>query len=523
MAKLNRVTQKIFAGDAQPTETAVFGTMKTQNPVYTGDIAQLMSNPAFTQGWSSAVEESFAPFMEEMTGVQKVFSQQLAYILQQGIAEWDSGTTYYKGCFVKVYDEESNNLQTYFSLTDDNIGNSPWTSSENWKFLFSSVQGIQTAANIRNTISSPGDTTTYPSTKAVWNLFSTINPELYASKNLGNSTAVTNAITGWNEDIKIEWNAANPNKVTVKAGSKFYVPNGLDSTGTPDFKTIVTENDLQWTAWNDSDYLVCYYVDDDGTLSGENFVNTLSGSSKPASSPRGEYFLWWDTANNVIQRFSDNGSTVIHNRCSLPLFVFKGGNNVFSAPFRVFNGYGVCGSTYFTLPGLKLSLAMGHNDDGSVKNYEVTNKFVYFFTRTWTTNASSNSTVVISAVAPENWLAGKEVTTSTYVWWYNNYFVQNDEPQTKSYTVWYNPSLRKTFYWGASDTWTNGWIEFPCALILFGNDHVTNTEKIDSINGLRNPFVAADASEVMTWEKFQVVQTLPSYTAPNVFYFCTNS
>lgn len=179
MAKLNRVTQKIFAGDAQPTETAVFGTMKTQNPVYTGDIAQLMSNPAFTQGWSSAVEESFAPFMEEMTGVQKVFSQQLAYILQQGIAEWDAGTTYYKGCFVKVYDENSNNLQGYFSLTDDNIGNFPWASPENWKYLFSSVQGIQTAANIRNTISSPGDTTTYPSTKAVWDLFSTINPDLY--------------------------------------------------------------------------------------------------------------------------------------------------------------------------------------------------------------------------------------------------------------------------------------------------------------------------------------------------------
>ena len=345
----------------------------------------------------------------------------------------------------------------------------------------------------------------------------------YIDTNFINNNERTNCITGWNEDIKIEWNAANPNKVTVKAGSKFYVPNGLDSEGTPDFKTIVTENDLQWTAWNDSDYLVCYYIDDNETLSGENFVNTLSGSSKPASSPRGEYFLWWDTANNVIQRFSDNGSTVIHNRCSLPLFVFKGGNNVFSAPFRVFNGYGVCGSTYFTLPGLKLSLAMGHNDDGSVKNYEVTNKFVYFFTRTWVPSASSNSTVVISAVAPENWLAGKEVTTSTYVWWYNNYFVQNDEPQTKSYTVWYNPSLRKTFYWGASDTWTNGWIEFPCALILFGNDHDSNTEKIDAINGLRNPFVAADASEVMTWEKFQVVQTLPSYAGKGIFYFCTNS
>ena len=179
MAKLNRVTQKIFAGDAQPTETAVFGTMKTQSPVYTGDIAQLMSNPAFTQGWSSAVEESFAPFMEEMTGVQKVFSQQLAYLLQDGAPEWDAGTTYYKGNSAKVYDADSNNYQLYFSLTDDNIGNQPWTSAENWKLLYSSVSGIQSLSNLTTLINGSSTNTQYPSAKSVWDLFSTINPDLY--------------------------------------------------------------------------------------------------------------------------------------------------------------------------------------------------------------------------------------------------------------------------------------------------------------------------------------------------------
>ena len=179
MAKLNRVTQKIFAGDAQPTETAVFGTMKTQNPVYTGDIAQLMSNPAFTQGWSSAVEESFAPFMEEMTGVQKVFSQQLAYLLQEGAPEWDAETIYYKGNSAKVYDVDSNNYQLYFSLTDDNIGNQPWTSSENWKLLYSSVSGIQSLSNLTTSINGSSTNTQYPSAKSVWDLFSTINPDLY--------------------------------------------------------------------------------------------------------------------------------------------------------------------------------------------------------------------------------------------------------------------------------------------------------------------------------------------------------
>jgi hypothetical protein len=179
MAKLNRVTQKIFAGEAQPTETAVFGTMKTQNPIYTGDIAQLMSGPAFTQGWSSAVEESFAPFMEEMTGVQKVFSQQLAYLLQEGAPEWDAGTTYYKGNSAKVYDADSNNYQLYFSLTDDNIGNQPWTSAENWKLLYSSVSGIQSLSNLTTLINGSSTNTQYPSAKSVWDLFSTINPDLY--------------------------------------------------------------------------------------------------------------------------------------------------------------------------------------------------------------------------------------------------------------------------------------------------------------------------------------------------------
>lgn len=143
MAKLARVTQKIFAGNAQPTDTAVFGTMKTQAPQYTGDIAQLMSNPAFLQGWGSAVEENFAPFMEEMTGVQKVFSQQIAYLLQDGIPEYDPGTTYYIGSVVR-----SGN-SWYESIVDNNTG-SAVTDTSKWVLLFNGKNFIEGIPNWYN-------------------------------------------------------------------------------------------------------------------------------------------------------------------------------------------------------------------------------------------------------------------------------------------------------------------------------------------------------------------------------------
>lgn len=143
MAKLARVTQKIFAGNAQPTDTAVFGTMKTQTPQYTGDIAQLMSNPAFLQGWGSAVEENFAPFMEEMTGVQKVFSQQIAYLLQDGIPEYDPGTTYYIGSVVR-----SGN-SWFESIVDNNTG-SDMTDTSKWVLLFNRKNFIEGIPNWYN-------------------------------------------------------------------------------------------------------------------------------------------------------------------------------------------------------------------------------------------------------------------------------------------------------------------------------------------------------------------------------------
>lgn len=118
MTKIERKTQKIFAGNADTDELAVFGSMISGTPVYNDDIEALQSE-AYTEGWKAAVAANEAPFMEEMNAVQYGFSKQLAYLFQQGIPEWDAGTTYYLNSFCQV------GGVIYKSKLDENINHSP--------------------------------------------------------------------------------------------------------------------------------------------------------------------------------------------------------------------------------------------------------------------------------------------------------------------------------------------------------------------------------------------------------------
>ena len=127
MAKIERKAQKIFAGQSNTDEKAVFGSMKSGTGSYSDDIEQLQSAD-YEQGWQNSIVLEKAPFLEEMNGVQYGLSKQIAYLLQQGIAEWDANTTYYANTsFCQV------NGTIYQSLTDDNIGNNPVGDVINWR------------------------------------------------------------------------------------------------------------------------------------------------------------------------------------------------------------------------------------------------------------------------------------------------------------------------------------------------------------------------------------------------------
>lgn len=107
--KLKRVTNKIFGSTASTTgapetgaEIGQFGSAKLGTYNATSDVATIQALPAYEQGWIGAViPDQQYPTLPEMTGVNKVLSYQTGYIFQEGIPEWDNGTTYFKNSFVK--------------------------------------------------------------------------------------------------------------------------------------------------------------------------------------------------------------------------------------------------------------------------------------------------------------------------------------------------------------------------------------------------------------------------------------
>lgn len=122
MAKLPRVTAKVFASNAPQDKIGQFGSAKAGTKVNTSDISTIQGLPAFSTGWTEAVVQGQNyPTLEEMNGLQKVFSQQIAYLFEQGIPEYDSNTTYYVGSVCKV--ATANSLTFYVSKVDNNVGN----------------------------------------------------------------------------------------------------------------------------------------------------------------------------------------------------------------------------------------------------------------------------------------------------------------------------------------------------------------------------------------------------------------
>ena len=118
---LTRQTQKVFGSNADADQLAVFGSMKTGTPVYSTNLATLQST-AYTEGWSEALLNDKAPYMEEMNAVQYGLSYQIAYLLQEGIGAYDANTNYSNTSIVKVID--SNGVSIYRSLIDENLGHS---------------------------------------------------------------------------------------------------------------------------------------------------------------------------------------------------------------------------------------------------------------------------------------------------------------------------------------------------------------------------------------------------------------
>lgn len=139
MAKLTRLTGKVFGQTADATgqdpEIGQFGSAKAGTYVGTGDVATIQDLPAWSNGWIDAVTPTQQfPTLPEMTGVHKVLSYQEAYILQEGVPEWDSETTYYIDSLCKYTSDDKTII--YKSTIDENTGNLP-PSLNGWEIYYS--------------------------------------------------------------------------------------------------------------------------------------------------------------------------------------------------------------------------------------------------------------------------------------------------------------------------------------------------------------------------------------------------
>ena len=136
MAKLTRKTAKVFGATASTSGTnpdiGQFGSAKAGTYVGTGDIDSIQALTAWSNGWIDAVTPTQQfPTLPEMTGVHKVLSYQEAYLLQEGVPEYDASTTYYVDSLCKGKNA-SNELVLFRSKTDDNIGNA-LTNTTHWE------------------------------------------------------------------------------------------------------------------------------------------------------------------------------------------------------------------------------------------------------------------------------------------------------------------------------------------------------------------------------------------------------
>ena len=300
-------------------------------------------------------------------------------------------------------------------------------------------------------------------------------------RNIGNwSTNVSNCITEIPQDIKLELNNGT---LTLKAGSKVYVPNGA---GVFDEITIASDKTQTHTT-NGTYFVFC-------TATGSNYIyltsisNCVSGSSRSLTTT---WMNWYDTTNNVINHYADN-SGVVEGTATFPIAKITVSNGAITSIDQVFNGCGYIGSSRFYLPGVKGRIPDGKNADGTLKaqEYTVPNVSVY-------TLGGASNIVITCGLENDD---------------YGPYYEQVEKPNTSG--LWYNPEtnilLRST---DAGATWIRR-NAFVLGNLISGTDG-----KISSFH-MKQPFHAADSADVkfIINTVFQKVSALPSSPDPDTWY-----
>ena len=191
-----------------------------------------------------------------------------------------------------------------------------------------------------------------------------------ADLNLVNSTAITNCVTKVAHDLLVDFNIETK-VLTIKSGSKLYIPNGFEQDGTTLHFDIVTLNEDKtltnsFTGTYD-DILVCWDV------TNNQLRQTPTHNANPTDSSSASNRFWYDTVNNKIKYYEASGTTVTSDLVSLPICRMSNtGSSGFTSLLDVFNGSGYIGTRAYILPGLQGLIPDGRNSDRSLRNRKFT-------------------------------------------------------------------------------------------------------------------------------------------------------
>lgn len=119
MDRISRKTQYTFAGDlVAQNNIAKFGSLRIGAAAYSLDPDEIQTDE-YMSGWSAALQANKAPALQDMNALGYLWSRQIGYLMQQGVPEWDTNTTYYIGSIVA----DGVTGKMYSSIVDTNTSN----------------------------------------------------------------------------------------------------------------------------------------------------------------------------------------------------------------------------------------------------------------------------------------------------------------------------------------------------------------------------------------------------------------
>ena len=268
--KLERKVMEIYGENAATRDIIAYGSDIAGNIVETKD-PDVIQTEAYKTGVRSAVVGNNSTTLQNRQALDFLFSRQLKYLYQHGIAEWGADETYFVNSLAV-----GSNGNLYVSLTDNNKGNDPVTDTTNWL-------SFPTPAQLAQKVAKAGDTMTGPLKMSGGNevRFGTDDNFYYVKKHSNGDLLIYNK---------------NAKGLFLYSGNNNFAPYYFD--GTKGYRLLTTA-DLE-----NIDYVVESYKDDQGNWY-RKYKSGLLEQGGLAYSSSGE------TTVTLLKPYADTGFAII--------------------------------------------------------------------------------------------------------------------------------------------------------------------------------------------------------------------